>query len=179
LSDSRLYVLILIALGCSSIFGTGRLGLPVPVPSGVEVTLDGQNVQVKGPKGTLHHTVATPITVARADNGEIEVTYVDGTSTRVALRNPDNWWPIEQDYLIDDYQFPFCGQLPLRVDLKTARAQVPATGKHPANGRRIAGGAATVIELPLDPARQLQSITVRALANDVVLGVMGVTLDQP
>ena len=31
-----------------------RIGrLPVPVPSGVEVTLDGQNVQVKGPKGTL------------------------------------------------------------------------------------------------------------------------------
>ena len=116
---------------------------------------------------------------SRIDNGEIEVTYVDGTSTRVALRNPDNWWPIEQDYLIDDYQFPFCGQLPLRVDLKTARAQVPATGKHPANGRRIAGGAATVIAVPLDPARQLQSITVRALANDVVLGVMGVTLDQP
>lgn len=115
---------------------------------------------------------------SRIDNGETEVTYVDGTSTRVALRNPDNWWPIEQDYLIDDYQFPFCGQLPLRVDLKTARAQVPATGKHPANGRRIAGGAATVIELPLDPARQLQSITVRALANDVVLGVMGVTLDS-
>ena len=116
---------------------------------------------------------------SRIDNGVIEVTYRDGISTRVALRNPDNWWPIEQDYLIDDFQFPFCGQLPLRVDLKTARAQVPATGKHPANGRRIAGGAATVIELPLDPARQLQSITVRALANDVVLGVMGVTLDQP
>lgn len=116
---------------------------------------------------------------SRIDNGAIEIAYRDGASTRVALRNPDNWWPVEQDYLIDDYQFPFCGQLPLRIDLKTARAQVPATGKHPANGRRIAGGAATVIEVPLDPARQLQSITVRALANDVVLGVMGVTLDQP
>jgi len=115
---------------------------------------------------------------SRIDNGVIEVTYRDGISTRLSLRNPDNWWPIEQDYLIDDFQFPFCGQLPLRVDLKTARAQVPATGKHPANGRRIAGGAATVIDVPLDPARQLQSITVRALANDVVLGVMGVTLDS-
>ncbi|MGI3782272.1 MAG: 50S ribosomal protein L6 [Janthinobacterium lividum] len=55
-----------------------RIGrLPVPVPSGVEVTLDGQTVQIKGPKGTLHHTVAAPITVARAENGEIEVSRPD------------------------------------------------------------------------------------------------------
>jgi large subunit ribosomal protein L6 len=55
-----------------------RIGrLPVPVPSGVEVTLDGQNVQVKGPKGTLHHLVATPITIARADSGELEVSRPD------------------------------------------------------------------------------------------------------
>ena len=55
-----------------------RIGrMPVPVPSGVEVTLDGQNVQVKGPKGTLSHTVARPITVERADNGEIEVSRPD------------------------------------------------------------------------------------------------------
>ncbi len=40
-----------------------RIGrLPVPVPSGVEVTLDGQQVSVKGPKGTLQHRVAEPIT---------------------------------------------------------------------------------------------------------------------
>jgi large subunit ribosomal protein L6 len=51
-----------------------RIGrLPVPIPSGVEVTLDGQQVSVKGPRGTLHHHVKEPITVARADNGEIEV----------------------------------------------------------------------------------------------------------
>ena len=114
---------------------------------------------------------------SRIANGDIEVTYTDGTSTRLALRNPDNWWPIEQDYFVDDYQFPFCGELPLRVDLKTAQAQRPATGKQPANGRRIDGGAATVLELPLDPTRELQSLTLRTLANDVVMGVMAVTLD--
>ena len=55
-----------------------RIGrLPVPVPSGVEVTLDGQNVQVKGPKGTLTHIIARPITIARADNGELEVSRPD------------------------------------------------------------------------------------------------------
>ncbi|MBF6171436.1 50S ribosomal protein L6 [Nocardia blacklockiae] len=46
---------------------------PVPVPAGVEVTIDGQNVSVKGPKGTLSHVVAEPITVSRAENGELEI----------------------------------------------------------------------------------------------------------
>jgi large subunit ribosomal protein L6 len=45
-----------------------RIGrLPIPVPSGVDITLDGQNVVVKGPKGTLSHTVVEPITVAAQD----------------------------------------------------------------------------------------------------------------
>ncbi|MBX9641733.1 MAG: 50S ribosomal protein L6, partial [Mycobacteriaceae bacterium] len=36
---------------------------PVPVPAGVDVTIEGQNVSVKGPKGTLGLTVAEPITL--------------------------------------------------------------------------------------------------------------------
>ena len=49
-----------------------RIGkLPVPVPSGVEVTIDGSLVSIKGPKGQLQHTVAAPISVARNDEGEI------------------------------------------------------------------------------------------------------------
>ena len=55
-----------------------RIGrLPVPVPSGVEVTLDGQLVSVKGPKGSLAHRVKEPISVARADNGELEISRPD------------------------------------------------------------------------------------------------------
>jgi large subunit ribosomal protein L6 len=50
-----------------------RIGkLPIPVPSGVDVKIDGQAVTVKGPKGTLSHVVAEPITVV-ADNGILEV----------------------------------------------------------------------------------------------------------
>ena len=42
-----------------------RIGkLPIPVPAGVEVKIDGQVVEVKGPKGTLTHTVPAPIAVA-------------------------------------------------------------------------------------------------------------------
>lgn len=52
-----------------------RIGrLPVPVPSGVDVSIDGQLVTVKGPKGTLSHTVAEPIAVAKADDGVLAVT---------------------------------------------------------------------------------------------------------
>jgi large subunit ribosomal protein L6 len=55
-----------------------RIGrLPVPVPSGVEITLDGQQVSVKGPKGTLAHRVAEPIRIERVETGELQVTRPD------------------------------------------------------------------------------------------------------
>lgn len=47
---------------------------PVPVPAGVDVTIEGQNVSVKGPKGTLSLAVAEPIVIARDDEGAIVVT---------------------------------------------------------------------------------------------------------
>jgi large subunit ribosomal protein L6 len=51
-----------------------RIGkLPISVPSGVDVAIEGQTVTVKGPKGTLAHTVSAPITVARTDDGTLEV----------------------------------------------------------------------------------------------------------
>ena len=46
---------------------------PVLVPAGVDVTIDGQNVSVKGPKGSLALAVAEPISVARNDDGAIVV----------------------------------------------------------------------------------------------------------
>jgi large subunit ribosomal protein L6 len=51
-----------------------RIGrLPVPIPSGVEVTINGREVVVRGPKGQLSHTVAEPIEVSQSD-GTITVT---------------------------------------------------------------------------------------------------------
>jgi large subunit ribosomal protein L6 len=47
--------------------------MPVPVPTGVDVTIDGREVTVQGPKGTLRHTVAPPIEVAQND-GVLTVT---------------------------------------------------------------------------------------------------------
>jgi large subunit ribosomal protein L6 len=51
-----------------------RIGkLPVAVPAGVDVSIEGQLVTVKGPKGTLNHTVAEPISVVRDDDGTVSV----------------------------------------------------------------------------------------------------------
>lgn len=45
-----------------------RIGrLPIPVPEGVDIAIDGRHVTVKGPRGTLRHTVAEPITITRED----------------------------------------------------------------------------------------------------------------
>jgi large subunit ribosomal protein L6 len=55
-----------------------RIGrLPVVVPSGVEVSIEGPQVTVKGPKGTLSHTVVSPITVEQGDGGVLTVTRPD------------------------------------------------------------------------------------------------------
>lgn len=63
-----------------------RIGrLPVPVPSGVDVNIDGQDVVVKGPKGTLTHRVAIPITVARSDDGALQVSRPDDERVSKAL----------------------------------------------------------------------------------------------
>ena len=52
-----------------------RIGrLPIPVPAGVEVSIDGSDVTVKGPKGTLSHTVVTPISVEKGEDGTLQVT---------------------------------------------------------------------------------------------------------
>jgi large subunit ribosomal protein L6 len=51
-----------------------RIGrLPISVPSGVDVSIEGQSVTVKGPKGTLSHTVAEPISLERDEDGTVKV----------------------------------------------------------------------------------------------------------
>jgi large subunit ribosomal protein L6 len=63
-----------------------RIGkYPVPVPSGVDVTIDGQTVTVSGPKGTLAHTVAQPIEVGRDDDGAVVVRRPDDERESKAL----------------------------------------------------------------------------------------------
>lgn len=113
---------------------------------------------------------------SRIDNGEVVVAYTDGFTERLALENPTTWWPIEQDYFVDDFQFRRPEPLPLRVDLKTGKVRRLSLDTFKGKGGRIPGGAATVLELRLNPAKELKSLTVRALSNEVVIGLMAATL---
>ena len=55
-----------------------RIGrLPITVPSGVEVNLDGQKVAVKGPKGNLDWNIPEPITIKKNDEGQLELSRPD------------------------------------------------------------------------------------------------------
>lgn len=119
-------------------------------------------VMVAGSTGPMHSWIA---------NGEIEVTYADGSSATLPLMNPLNWWPIERDYVIDDYAFRREAPVPWRLEMATGRFYQPD-----GRGRRPAGGAATVLPLPLDPAKELQSLTVRALSTEVVVGLLAASL---
>jgi large subunit ribosomal protein L6 len=63
-----------------------RIGrMPIPVPSSVDVAIEGQAVTVKGPKGTLSHTVVEPITIARGDDGALVVRRPDDERESRAL----------------------------------------------------------------------------------------------
>ncbi|RYY18443.1 MAG: hypothetical protein EOO36_08140 [Cytophagaceae bacterium] len=112
-------------------------------------------------------------------NGEVVIAYADNTTATLPLRNPDTWWPIEQDYADDGFAFQTGAPQPLRVHLKTGLITNhfdQYTSLKGYSTRAIDGGAATVLELPLDARKKLKSLTVRALANDVVIGLMSVTL---
>ena len=62
-----------------------RIGrMPVTIPSGVEVTIDGRTVTVKGPKGQLARTMHPAVLVARED-GAVKVTPGDESNATRAL----------------------------------------------------------------------------------------------
>lgn len=52
-----------------------RIGrLPIKVPTGVKVDINGQDVTVQGPKGTLNITISEPIAVSKDEDGQLVVT---------------------------------------------------------------------------------------------------------
>ena len=122
---------------------------------------------------------------SRIDNGLVIVSYKDGTKDTLALRNPDNWCPIEQDYYVDGKAFYTTQPRPVRVCLGKATAdgrpivsrdlgkELNIKGVY---GREIPGGAAQLLRMPLDSRKKLKSLTLRTLSNDVVIGLMAVTL---
>jgi len=121
--------------------------------------------------GSTHHMQS------RFDNGEVSVEYTDGTSEKLVLRNPETWWPIEQDYYDDGFAFDPGVSKPVRVYLKTGEVKTESYQVLSKNrGNRIKGGAATVLDLPLNPKKELKQLSLKTLANDVVIGLMAITL---
>ncbi|MBC7826636.1 MAG: DUF4450 domain-containing protein [Chitinophagaceae bacterium] len=116
---------------------------------------------------------------SRFVNGELIVKYKDGTTAILSLINPETWWPIEQDYVEDGYAFTFNQPKPPRLHLKTGLVHTDFKNYTSIKGfsnRAIDGGAATILDLPLDETKELETLTVRTMANDVLIGLMSATL---
>jgi hypothetical protein len=117
----------------------------------------------------------------RLTNGTVTIRYQDGSSQVLALRNPENWYPIEQDYDNDGYAFNPNAAKPLRVYLKTGTATLDWKNYTTIKGfsnKGIDGGAATVLDMYLDPTKKLKSLELNTVANDVVIGLMAITLTR-
>jgi len=139
---------------------------------------DEISVPLQGKASRIHLLMAgtTHSMQSRFDNGEVLVRYQDGGVERLALHNPTTWWPIQEDYFVDDFAYRREGPVPPRIDLKTGKIRIYTPASFKGQGGKVPGGAATVLELPLDPSRPLASLTVRALANEVIIGLMSATL---
>jgi hypothetical protein len=113
---------------------------------------------------------------SRMQHGTVSVAYADGTSATLVLRNPETWWPIEQDYLLDDLMFVNNAPLPPRVDLRTGETRILDPVAFHGKGRTVPGGAATILHLPLDPAKELASLHVAVDLYGVVVALLAATL---
>lgn len=112
----------------------------------------------------------------RFDNGEVVATYADGSTATLTLHSPVNWWPIEQDFHIDDFAFSRPEAVPPRLDLKTAKLRILDPADCKSRGAIIPGGAATILDFPLDPSKDLASLTLRTHANEVIIGILAISL---
>ncbi|MCH5239836.1 MAG: DUF4450 domain-containing protein [Muribaculaceae bacterium] len=121
---------------------------------------------------------------ADIENARIIVGYTDGTTQTTPLINPYNWAPIELDFYNDEHAFALApGALPpYRMSLKTghiSRNLGEELGIQGVADRYIDGGAAILLDIPADPDRELESISLETLSGDVVVGLMGLTLQRP
>jgi hypothetical protein len=64
------------------------------------------------------------------------------------------------------------------VDLETGKVRIPDVNEFKGKGGKVPGGVATVLDLPLKADKELKSLTVRTLANEVIIGLMAVTLER-
>lgn len=126
------------------------------------------------------------------ENAVIRVEYADGTRNELMLTPPVNWCPIEQDFLENATAFPQPELRLYRVGLASGKvsrhlfrdlhlevnrnmADVPGFKKTVAE---VDGGAAILLDMPLDAKKKLKRLILRTLSNEVVIGLMGITLQK-
>ena len=110
----------------------------------------------------------------RIDNGQVRVKYADGTYETLSLVNPVNWWPIEQELAQGLPSFYLQNpendvQPPFRMSLRTGQIYRPRTD---VVNQPTDGGAATLLEMKLDPSKKVKSLEVECLSNDVLIGII-------
>lgn len=114
------------------------------------------------------------------DNGLIRVYYKDGTCDVMPLRNPDNWPPIEHIFFEDGLAFNRHAPALYRLRLKTGEVSNNFGEElgFPGASRELDGGAAVLLEMPLNPDKKLSHLVLETLSNDVVIGLMSITLQR-
>jgi len=112
----------------------------------------------------------------------VTVTYRDSAKpTVMELRSPQTWWPIEQDYAVDDYVFLLGGEESpetWRVDLSSGRSRQVSRDLLRGKGGAIRGGAAFTVQLELEADRELADCALHCELYGVVLGVLALTLER-
>ena len=115
---------------------------------------------------------------SRMEHGRVTVSYSDGMKADLVLRNPETWWPVEQDYLLDDYLSINDAPLPPRVDLRTGLTRILDAATFKGKGRAVNGGAASILYLPLNSDKALASMKVGASLYGIVIALLGATLER-
>lgn len=164
-------------------------------PNSVTIPLKGKAEGV-----LLELTGSTNHMQCHIDNADITITYSDGTTEVLPLRNPDNWAPIEQDFYTDGRAFKIDTPRPLRRQFTTGKhfrfIEELGGGNEPLgtlmderftansgnseiarfNNRRIDGGASVILYLPLNKQKKLKSLRLTTHSNDVVVGLTSAKL---
>lgn len=123
--------------------------------------------------GTVHHMQIN------MTNAVVQVRYADGSIDELPLVSPDNWWPIEQDYYQDGLAFQVNGVQPPRLYLKTGEWHLDSYDILTKNKTiKIDGGAASLLDMPLNKDKELKSVSLKTLTNDLVIGLMAVTVKR-
>ena len=132
---------------------------------------------------------------SRIDNALVMAEYEDGSCDTLRLENPINWPTVNEEFIFDGKAFWSAPVMPLRFRLDNGRVgrQINARellsvipSKHDGKEKKIGEndryaidkGAGVILKMPLDPARKIRAIRVKTLSNDIVVGLMAVTLEK-